>query len=77
MQQALPDALETTRIMAGDLIKHTLSAGGKAFSEEPRTITEIDAYADAMADMFCAYIMNLCENSCAAPRSNFELPERE
>jgi hypothetical protein len=32
---------------------------GKQFSESRRTAQEIDAYADAMADMFCAYIENL------------------
>ena len=42
--------------MAGDLIKTTLSTVGQNFSESPRTRAEIKAYADAMADMFCAYL---------------------
>jgi hypothetical protein len=45
--------------LAGDLIKTTLSQVGKAFSEAPRTDEEIAAYADAMADMFCAYLAAL------------------
>jgi hypothetical protein len=45
--------------LAGDLITTTLSAVGKHFSESPRTPTEIEAYAEAMADMFCAYLKNL------------------
>jgi AcrR family transcriptional regulator len=56
MAEALPGASETARILAGDLITTTLSQVGKQFSETPRTLAEIDAYADAMADMFCAYL---------------------
>lgn len=56
MQEALPDAAEATRVMAMDLITTTLTAGGKQFSQQPRTEDEIRIYADAMADMFCAYL---------------------
>jgi AcrR family transcriptional regulator len=56
MREALPDASEATRALAGDLIRTTLRAVGKHFSETPRTSAEIEAYADAMADMFCAYL---------------------
>jgi AcrR family transcriptional regulator len=56
MQEALPDTSEATRAVAGDLITTTLRAVGKHFSETPRTSAEIEAYADAMADMFCAYL---------------------
>jgi AcrR family transcriptional regulator len=56
MREALPKASDATRTLAGDLIKKTLSAVGKQFSETPRTPAEIEAYSDAMADMFCAYL---------------------
>ena len=56
MQEALPDASKATRVLAGDLITTTLSAVGKQFSERPRTAAEIAIYAEAMADMFCAYL---------------------
>lgn len=59
MQEALPDATEANRMLAADLIKTTLSIVGKHFSETPRTPAEIEAYADAMADMFCAYLERL------------------
>ena len=59
MQEALPDASEATRALAGGLIKTTLSEVGKQFSESPRTPAEIETYADAMADMFCAYLGGL------------------
>lgn len=56
MQEALPKVPEVTRALAGDLITTTLSAAGKQFSESPRTPAEIETYAGAMADMFCAYL---------------------
>ncbi len=59
MRVALPDASEATRALAGGLIKTTLSEVGKQFSESQRTSAEIEAYADAMADMFCAYLRHL------------------
>ena len=59
MQEALPEASEATRALAGDLITTTLSAVGKDFSGSPRTPAEIEAYAEAMADMFCAYLKGL------------------
>jgi AcrR family transcriptional regulator len=59
MREALPNASEATRALAGDLITTTFSAVGKQFSESPRTDAEIEAYADAMADMFCAYLQSL------------------
>jgi len=59
MREALPAASDATRTLAGELITTTLSAVGKQFSESPRTPTEIDTYADALADMFCAYLKSL------------------
>jgi hypothetical protein len=61
MRDALPGASEATRALAGDLITTTLSAVGKQFSEIPRTAAEIEAYAEAMADMFCTYLKGLEE----------------
>lgn len=59
MREALPNASKATRALAGDIVTTTLSAAGKQFSEAPRTPAEIKAYADAMADMFCAYLRDL------------------
>jgi AcrR family transcriptional regulator len=56
MREALPSASAATRALAADLVMTTLGAVGKQFSETPRTATEIEAYADAMADMFGAYL---------------------
>ncbi|MGA8138193.1 MULTISPECIES: TetR family transcriptional regulator [Pseudomonas] len=59
MREVLPEASDATRAVAGDLIKVTLSSVGKQFSESPRTPAQIETYADAMADMFCAYLRGL------------------
>lgn len=59
MREALPNATDETRELAGDLICTTLSTVGKSFSGTPRTVVEIEDYAEAMADMFCAYLKTL------------------
>ena len=59
MREALPEASEATRVLAGNLITTTLSQVGKQFSGTRRTPGEIEAYADAMADMFGAYLRTL------------------
>ncbi|MFY2836237.1 TetR family transcriptional regulator [Achromobacter xylosoxidans] len=66
--EALPNASDATRVLAGDLITHTLSAVGKQFSESPRTDAEIEAYADALADMLCAYLDSLARGVGQARR---------
>ncbi len=59
MCDALPDASADTRRVAVDLIGTTLSTVGKQFSLTSPSAAAIDAYAAAMADMFCAYLRAL------------------
>ena len=59
LAEALPGAQEATRALAADLLTDTLSAVGKQFSERPRAPGEIAAYADALADMLCAWLERL------------------
>jgi len=59
LAEALPHASEGQRHLSGDLIKRTLSDVGASFSETPREPAEIDAYAEAMADMLCGYLERL------------------
>ncbi|MBP2299314.1 TetR family transcriptional regulator [Azospirillum picis] len=59
MREALPNAPDSTRALAADLVTTTLSQVGKRFSESSRTPEEINAFADAMADMVCAYLREL------------------
>lgn len=59
LEEVLPAASPAIRALAGDLITTTLSSVGKSFSESPRTDAEIDAFAAAMGEMFCAYLCSL------------------
>lgn len=59
MLEVLPSAPKATRALAGDLISTTLGTVGKRFSETPRTAAEIEAYANAMAEMFSAYLQSI------------------
>lgn len=59
MREALPGVAKARRDLAARLLKSTLGHVGKEFSENPRTAREIATYADAMADMFCAYLSSL------------------
>ncbi|NVZ36100.1 TetR family transcriptional regulator [Pseudomonas sp. A4002] len=56
MLELLPQVPEVTRALACDLIATTFSSVAKEFSGSPRTEAQITAYADAMADMFGAYV---------------------
>lgn len=57
--EVLPMASASSREQAGNLIMTTLSTVGNEFSRTRRTKAEIKAYADEMADMFCAYLKTL------------------
>ena len=65
MREALPEVSESTRALAADLITTTLSKLGKHFSESSRSPADIETYAEAMADMFCAYLESLASASGA------------
>lgn len=56
MREALPDTPEDERRRVGDLIMSTLTSVAKRFSETPREDDDIQVQADAMADMFIAYL---------------------
>ncbi len=59
MKEVLPAVSRTSRLQACDLISATLLTVAKDYSESARSPAEIKSYADAMADMFCAYITEL------------------
>ena len=56
MVEALPKASAASRKLAGDLIFTTLSRVVRSFSQSRRTRAEVNAYADAMTNMFGAYL---------------------
>jgi hypothetical protein len=63
MREALPEVSESRRALAAGLITTTLSKVGKHFSESPRSPADIETYAQAMAEMFCAYLESLAQGS--------------
>jgi AcrR family transcriptional regulator len=54
--EMLPDLGDVQGALVGGLVMSTMSSVGQQFSEVPRTDEEITAYADALADMLCAYL---------------------
>ncbi|MGU3651925.1 TetR family transcriptional regulator [Mycolicibacterium sp. A43C] len=65
VQEILPDAPKRMRTVAADMITRTMTVVGEDFSQCQRTSAEITTYADAMADMFCAYLTELARNESA------------
>jgi AcrR family transcriptional regulator len=59
--EVLPHASDAQRTLARELITTTLGSVGKQFSESPRSTEEIQAFSEAMAEMFCAYLQNLMQ----------------
>ena len=59
MDEALPSTEAAMRLLAADLVMTTLTSVGSRFSATERSPAEITLYADAMADMFCAYVARL------------------
>jgi AcrR family transcriptional regulator len=56
MAELLPQAPPKKRRFAADLIMTLMSALGSKVSEQVRSRTELEAWANAVADMLCAYL---------------------
>jgi AcrR family transcriptional regulator len=56
MREALPNASARERAFAADLVGTVMSSTGKSISLQNRSRSEVDALADAVGDMFCAYL---------------------
>jgi len=56
LRESAPHRAEAQRRLAGEVMKTTLSAAGSCFSAVSRSADEIHAYAEAVADMLCAYL---------------------
>ncbi|MEE4455266.1 TetR family transcriptional regulator [Novosphingobium resinovorum] len=62
MAEVLPDLPVDRREIAMETIKMTMSETGKRISEERHLSERSEVYADAVADMFCAYLDRLSAN---------------
>lgn len=59
IKELLPHLDGGERALTQQLISTTITAGGKVFSEQPRTSQQIHQYSEMMADMLCGYIHQL------------------
>jgi AcrR family transcriptional regulator len=62
MREVLPGVPVRERAFASDLVMTTMSAIGKKVSEQGYSRTEVDRWAAATGDMFCAYLQQLSQN---------------
>jgi AcrR family transcriptional regulator len=67
MAEALPRADQAQREFCADLLITTMSAVGKAVSEQGRSPQNVDAVAMALGDMFCGYLAS-CAGAPAKPK---------
>jgi AcrR family transcriptional regulator len=65
LEEVLPHSSDDVRALIGDLIETTMCDVGKTFSETSPSEREIARYADAMADMFCAYLQQANRSSAS------------
>jgi len=56
MKDALPGASARERAFAADVVGIVVSSAGKTISLQNRSRSEVDALADAVGGMFCAYL---------------------
>jgi hypothetical protein len=57
--EAVPSVTGENRRRAADVIAMTMSAVGERVSEEGRSAPDVEAYAQAVSDMFCVYLESL------------------
>jgi AcrR family transcriptional regulator len=56
MKDALPGVSARERTFAADLLGTVMSSVGKSVSSQNRPRAEVDAFAEAVGDMFCDYL---------------------
>lgn len=67
MKEALPGASTRERAFAADLVGIVMSSAGKMISVQNRPQSEVDALADAIGDMFSAYLLTSSVVKSARP----------
>jgi hypothetical protein len=59
LEEAIPAVSAGERAMAAELIAMTMSAVGEKVSAEGKPAADVEAHAQAVGDMFCAYLESL------------------
>jgi AcrR family transcriptional regulator len=67
MREVLPGVPVRERAIASDLIMTTMSAIGKNVSEQGYSRHEVDRWATATSDMFCAYLQQVSQSYLSRP----------
>jgi hypothetical protein len=65
----LPGVPVRERAFAADLVMTTMSALGKKVSEQDYSRTEVERWATATGDMFCAYLQQVSQNKQPGTKS--------
>jgi AcrR family transcriptional regulator len=65
--EVLPGVPEEARRFAGELLMRTMGAVAERITREKRSRAEVDAWANASAEMYCAYLERLAATSAAPP----------
>lgn len=63
MGEALPEVAESRRVFAAEVVMTAVSTIGERISGEAASVEEVDAWADEVGDMVCAYVERLAENA--------------
>ena len=63
----LPDAPPARRAFAADFVMTSLGAVAEEITGQGRSLTEIDAWAEASADLYLGWLERLSDTSAAAP----------
>jgi AcrR family transcriptional regulator len=64
-REVLPDATPRQRRQAVEIVMMTVEAAGKRVSEDRKSFADVDAYAQALGDMVCAYVGQVRGSRCA------------
>jgi AcrR family transcriptional regulator len=63
LEEAIPAVSAGERTMAAELIATTMSAVGEKVSAQGKPMADVEAHAQAVGDMFCAYLESLSAKS--------------
>jgi AcrR family transcriptional regulator len=77
LREALPSISARKRALAADVLLMTVGAAGEQISAESKSLRQVEALADSMADMFCAYLDHLAQPrlpSSISPRNKLNHP---
>ena len=70
MNEALPNASQKERVFAADFVGTSMSAVAERITQEGRARADVDAWAEASAEMYCAFLGTLDARAKSAKGKN-------